>query len=176
MNCLLRCAAAIALFSSLTGCSTVSDLVVTHIPNSQRGKVSIVVRLKKQRAYLYKGGKQVAEARISPGREGYGTPVGKFTVIRKDADHRSSVYGSYVDDSGTVVTHSVDVRKNPKPANTHFLGAPMPFFVEFSPGYGLHAGYLPGYPASHGCVRMSYWKARQFFDAAKVGTPVSVQR
>jgi len=38
----------------------------------------------------------------------------------------------------------------------------MPYFVEFSPGYGLHQGYLPGVPASHGCIRMPYWKARQF--------------
>ena len=52
----------------------------------------------------------------------------------------------------------------------------MPFFLEFSPGYGLHAGHLPGYPASHGCVRLSYWKARQFFNEARVGTPVTVQR
>jgi lipoprotein-anchoring transpeptidase ErfK/SrfK len=51
----------------------------------------------------------------------------------------------------------------------------MPFFVEFSPGYGLHQGYLPGVPASHGCIRMPYWKARQFYDAARIGTTVTVR-
>jgi len=49
------------------------------------------------------------------------------------------------------------------------------YFVEFSPSYGLHAGHLPGYPASHGCVRMSYWKARQFFHESRIGTPVVVK-
>jgi len=176
MNRLLRFATGIGLVFGITGCNTVSDLVVTHLPNWQRGKVSIIVQLSKQEAHLYRGGAEVAEARISTGREGHGTPIGQFTVIRKDADHCSSLYGSYVDDSGTVVTHFVDVRKTAKPSNTHLVGASMPFFLEFSPGYGLHAGYLPGYPASHGCVRMPYWKARQFFDAAKIGTPVTIER
>ena len=51
----------------------------------------------------------------------------------------------------------------------------MPYFLEFSPGYGLHQGYLPGEPASHGCIRMPYWKARQFYNAARIGTPVVVK-
>jgi lipoprotein-anchoring transpeptidase ErfK/SrfK len=51
----------------------------------------------------------------------------------------------------------------------------MPYFLEFSPGYGLHQGYLPGVPASHGCIRMPYWKARQFYKAANIGTPVVVK-
>ena len=57
-----------------------------------------------------------------------------------------------------------------------FLGAKMPFFVQFLPSYGLHAGYLPGVPASHGCIRMPYWKARQFYQAVRVGTPVVVKQ
>ncbi len=51
----------------------------------------------------------------------------------------------------------------------------MPFYVEFSPSYGLHAGYLPGVPASHGCIRMPYWKARQFYQATHIGTAVFVK-
>jgi lipoprotein-anchoring transpeptidase ErfK/SrfK len=51
----------------------------------------------------------------------------------------------------------------------------MPYFVEFSPGYGMHQGYLPGVPASHGCIRMPYWKARQFYDAAHLGTVVMIK-
>jgi lipoprotein-anchoring transpeptidase ErfK/SrfK len=112
---------------------------------------------------------------VSTGREGYDTPVGKFRVIRKDQDHRSSLYGDYVDDSGRVVKANVDVRKQARPPGAHYLGASMPFFLEFSPGYGLHAGHLPGYPASHGCVRLSYWKARQFFNEAQIGTSVVVR-
>ena len=160
----------------LTGCDTVSDLVVTNIPNSRKGRASIVVKKRAQEADLYKGRALVSVARISTGREGYETPSGHFRVIRKDRDHRSGIYGDFVDSSGRVVKANVDVRKASRPAHSHFVGAPMPFFVEFSPSYGLHAGHLPGYPASHGCVRLSYWKARQFFNAARIGTPVTVRR
>jgi lipoprotein-anchoring transpeptidase ErfK/SrfK len=133
------------------------------------------VKLHEQQAYLYRGRHLAAASRISSGREGHRTPVGSFSVIRKDEDHRSSIYGAYVDESGRIVRPNVDVRKNPKPPHSKFVGASMPFFVEFSPGYGLHQGYLPGVPASHGCIRMPYWKARQFFDAARVGTSVVVK-
>ena len=159
---------------SLAGCGTVSDLMVTNVPDYHTGKTCIVIRLRAQQACLYKGGDLIATSTISTGREGHNTPLGRFSVIRKDKDHRSSVYGYYADDAGQPVKENIDVRKDAKPPHTHFIGASMPFFLEFSPGYGMHQGYLPGFPASHGCVRMPYWKARQFFDAARVGTPVTV--
>jgi len=165
----------IAVICFLTGCNTVSDLVVSNVPNYRQGRTSIVIRIKQQQAYLLKGGCEVASSRISTGREGHHTPMGHFRVIRKDEDHHSSVYGYYADEWGHPVKENVDVRKDCKPPHTHFVGASMPYFLEFSPGYGLHAGYLPGFPASHGCVRMPYWKARQFFKEACVGTPVLVK-
>jgi lipoprotein-anchoring transpeptidase ErfK/SrfK len=165
----------VASLSVLTGCSTVSDLVTTHIPDGRHGRTRIVVDLRKQKALLYKGKAEVAESRISTGREGHNTPTGRFDVIRKDADHRSSIYGDYVNEGGRVVIANVDVRKTARPAHTHFVGASMPYFVEFMPGYGFHAGYLPGYPASHGCVRMPFWKARQFYNAAKLDTPIVIK-
>jgi len=160
----------------LTGCGTVNDLVTSHIPTFQEGRPSVVVRLNQQKAILRRAGKEVAVAHVSTGREGYGTPMGRFRVIRKDRDHRSGLYGDYVSASGAVVKPNVDVRKTPKPPGTRFRGAPMPYFVEFKPSYGLHAGHLPGYPASHGCVRLSYWKARQFYRAVRIGTRVIVTR
>lgn len=159
----------------LTGCNTVSDLVVSNLPSHHRGRTSIVIRLRQQEAYLFKGKAEVASSRISTGREGHNTPMGRFRVIRKDEDHRSSRYGYYADDWGRAVKENVDVFKDRKPKGTHFVGASMPYFLEFSPGYGLHAGYLPGFPASHGCVRMPYWKARQFFKEAGIGTAVTVK-
>lgn len=166
------------LAAALSSCGTyhtVTDLVTSHVPERHSGRASIVVDLGEQQAYLYRGKNRTAASRISSGREGHRTPVGRFQVIRKDVDHRSSLYGDYVDDSGRVVKGNVDSRKDSKPAHSHFLGASMPFFVEFSPGYGLHQGYLPGVPASHGCIRMPYWKARQFYDAARIGTSVIVK-
>ena len=160
---------------ALSSCSTVSDLVTTHIPQRQSGRPSVVVDLGEQKAYLYHGQRATASSRISSGREGYRTPVGRFRVIRKDEDHRSSLYGDYVNQKGRIVRANVDVRKDRKPPRSRFIGAAMPFYVEFSPSYGLHAGYLPGVPASHGCIRMPYWKARQFYRATRLGTPVTVR-
>jgi lipoprotein-anchoring transpeptidase ErfK/SrfK len=159
----------------LTGCSTLTDMVTSNMPESHSGRPSIVVSLQAQQAYLYRAGYKTASSSISSGREGYRTPVGRFHVIRKDEEHRSSVYGDYVDDSGHVVTANVDSRRDSKPPHSHFVGAPMPYFLEFSPGYGLHQGYLPGVPASHGCIRMPYWKARQFYNTAHVGTVVVIK-
>jgi len=173
---ILRFIFAAAALAFLSGCSTVSDLVVSHIPDGREGRAKIVVNLREQKAILYKGKFEVAESRISTGREGYDTPAGRFKIIRKDQGHRSSLYGDYLDQNGKVVKANVDVRKVAKPPGAVFEGAPMPYFLEFSPSYGFHAGNLPGYPASHGCVRMPYWKARQFFKTAKVGTPVVITR
>jgi lipoprotein-anchoring transpeptidase ErfK/SrfK len=173
-----RFAALVLLAVVLSSCGTyhtVTDLVTSHVPERHTGRASIVVDVGEQQAYLYRGKHRTASSRISSGREGHRTPVGRFQVIRKDIDHRSSLYGNYVDDSGRVVKANVDSRTGSKPAHSHFVGAAMPFFVEFSPGYGLHQGYLPGVPASHGCIRLPYWKARQFFEAAKIGTSVTVR-
>jgi lipoprotein-anchoring transpeptidase ErfK/SrfK len=164
-----------ATVMALNACSTVTDLVTSNIPESHSGRPTIVVSLRQQEAYIYRAGHLTASSRISSGREGYRTPTGRFRVIRKDEDHRSSIYGDYVDNSGRVVKANVDSRRDPKPPHSHFVGTPMPYFLEFSPGYGLHQGYLPGVPASHGCIRMPYWKARQFYNAAHIGTPVVVK-
>jgi lipoprotein-anchoring transpeptidase ErfK/SrfK len=175
VNPILRVSISVAVAAALTSCGTVSDLVTTSIPSRHTGRAAVVVKLHEQRAYLYRGGHVAATSRISSGREGHRTPIGRFSVIRKDEDHRSSLYGDYVSASGRVVKPNVDVRKTPRPRGTHYVGAPMPYFVEFSPGYGFHVGYLPGEPASHGCIRMPYWKARQFYNNVHIGTPVTVK-
>jgi lipoprotein-anchoring transpeptidase ErfK/SrfK len=178
-NRLSNAFALVTLAGALSSCGTyhtVSDLVTSHVPEHRSGRPSIVVDLSEQQVYLYRGKYRTAASRISSGREGHRTPVGRFAVIRKDIDHRSSLYGNYVDNSGRIVKANVDSRKDSKPPHSRFEGASMPFFVEFSPGYGLHQGYLPGVPASHGCIRMPYWKARQFYEAAHIGTPVTVRQ
>ena len=134
-RCSQFCALA-ATVASLSSCSTVSDMVTSHLPERHAGQPAIVVSLQEQEAYLYRGGYRTAESRISSGREGYRTPTGRFEVIRKDEDHRSSIYGDYVDGSGKVVKANVDIRRDQKPPHSHFVGAPMPYFLEFSPGFG----------------------------------------
>lgn len=138
------------------------------------GKPSIKIRLSEQRAYFYKGKQLVGVSQLSTGREGLATPSGNFSVIQKDKDHVSSKYGDYVDSEDNVVVANVELGKDPKPPGTRFKGAPMPYFMRIVGGVGMHAGYLPGYPASHGCIRMPEFMAENFFNSVSQGTPVSI--
>jgi len=142
--------------------------------DSVSGKPSIKISLGEQRAYFYKSGQLVGISQLSTGREGMGTTTGSFKIIQKDQNHVSSQFGDYVDSVDNVVVANVDVGKDPKPPGTHFKGAPMPYFMRIVGGTGLHAGYLPGYPASHGCIRMPEFMAENFFRSVSVGTPVTV--
>jgi L,D-transpeptidase catalytic domain len=138
------------------------------------GAPSIVIDLGGQRAYFYRSGEVVGMSPISSGREGYRTPTGQFKIIQKNRDHHSNLYGDYVDSSGNVVVRNVGVVEDPKPPGTRFRGAPMPYFMRIYSGIGMHAGYLPGVPDSHGCIRMPLRMAQLFFANAPSGTPVSV--
>lgn len=138
------------------------------------GKPSIKITLSEQRAYFYKGGQLVGISQLSTGREGKDTPMGKFKILDKDIDHASSLYGDYVDVNDNVVVPNVERGKDPMPPGTHYKGAPMPYYMKIAPAFGLHAGYLPGYPASHGCIRMPEFMAEDFYNAVTDGTPVEI--
>jgi lipoprotein-anchoring transpeptidase ErfK/SrfK len=110
------------------------------------GLLHIIVSIDKQRATLFADGASVASTAISSGTPDHPTPMGVFTVIQKDRHHISNLYD-----------------------------APMPYMQRITwSGSALHEGPLPGYPASHGCVRMSPDGAKFFYDHVKVGTPVAV--
>ena len=64
--------------------------------------------------------------------------------------------------------------RTPAPPGSVFLGSSMPFFLRVSNGVGLHQGYLPGVPASHGCIRMPGFMAENFFYNTPLGTPVTI--
>ena len=142
--------------------------------DSTNGKPSITISLREQRAYFYKSGVLVGVSQLSTGREGLNTPYGHFSIIQKDVNHVSSLFGDYVDSAGNVVVPNVDVTKDPKPPGARFRGTPMPYFMRIVSGTGLHAGYLPGYPASHGCIRMPEFMAENFFKSVSLGTPVTI--
>jgi lipoprotein-anchoring transpeptidase ErfK/SrfK len=139
-----------------------------------QGPPSVKIYLKEQRAYFYKADVLVGESQVSAGREGHNTPVGNYKVMQKDKDHASSLYGDYVDAAGNVVQKDVELGKDPKPAGALFRGAPMPYFMRITGGVGMHEGYLPGYPASHGCIRMPGKMAEIFFNNVELGTPVQI--
>lgn len=138
------------------------------------GAPHVEVRLSEQRAYFYKGDQLVGVSQVSTGREGHDTPIGNFKVLQKDKDHRSSLYGDYVDANQQVVKANIEVGVDPKPPGTTFLGSSMPFFMRVTNGVGLHQGYLPGVPASHGCIRMPGFMAENFFYNIPLGAPVSI--
>ena len=91
------------------------------------GPILVYVDLGRQRATVYRNGVRIGVTTVSSGKDGYETPMGVFTILEKDKDHRSRTYDN----------------------------APMPYNLRLSwKGVALHAGNLPGYPASHGCVRL----------------------
>jgi lipoprotein-anchoring transpeptidase ErfK/SrfK len=166
----------ITFFATIfTGCSVVKEYIPTTADFApQSGKASVRIDLSAQRAYLYRSGNQIASTRISTGKDGYDTPVGQFRITQKSRNHRSSIYGDYVRD-GHIVKANVDVRRHSRPPGSKFLGAPMPYFMRFHGAVGMHAGNVPWYPASHGCVRLPPHMARAFFRHVSSGTPVRVQ-
>ena len=138
------------------------------------GPPKIEIDLNRQIVRYYKGGQLVGAAPVSSGREGHGTINGTYRIIEKDADHRSSCYGSFVADDGRIVEGDVDSRRDRPPAGTHFLGASMRHFMRIKGGIGMHEGYLPGFAASHGCIRLPSKMAAIFYDATPLGTPVEI--
>jgi lipoprotein-anchoring transpeptidase ErfK/SrfK len=138
-----------------------------------RAEMSIEIDLQEQMAYLLQNGRPVLASPISSGRYGHLTKTGSFTVLEKERSHYSSMYGKIVDARGNTVVADADADMK-VPSGGKFIPAPMHYFMRFHEADGMHAGYLPGYPASHGCVRMPEQYAIAFFNAVQVGTPVTV--
>ena len=135
---------------------------------------SVEIDLQQQRALLIRGGRQlVLESLISSGRSGHLTETGSFQIIEKEKNHFSSMYGKIVDAAGRTVASDADADMHVPPGGK-FVPAPMRYFMRFHSATGMHAGYLPGYPASHGCVRMPEELAIAFFNRVEIGTPVQV--
>ncbi len=135
----------------------------------------VVVSLSKQRAYLLRGEDVAIDSPISSGKRQGMTPSGHFSVMEKDKDHRSSVYGDFVDHSGRTVRRGVSLKIDSAPSGTRYVGAPMKWFMRLTgDGVGMHIGILPGYPASHGCIRMPPQAAEMFYARVKIGTPVEI--
>jgi hypothetical protein len=162
--------------SATTGGTSGYDPISYWDGDGVSGAPSVELHLSEQRAYFYKGGQLVGVSQISTGREGHDTPPGSYKIIQKDPNHASSLYGDYVDAAGNIVQKDVELGKDPKPPGAIFKGAPMPNFMRITGGVGLHEGYLPGYPASHGCIRMPGKMALIFYNNVSLGTPVTVYR
>jgi hypothetical protein len=111
------------------------------------GPVAVIVSLPEQRVHVYRNGVRIAVSTCSTGKPGHITPTGVFVVLQKDKDHHSSTYND----------------------------APMPYMNRLTwSGIALHAGNLPGYPASHGCVRLPFDFSENLFSVTHLGTPVII--
>jgi lipoprotein-anchoring transpeptidase ErfK/SrfK len=143
-----------------------------HFGRAENG-YSIEIDLEQQTVYLIRARRIVLASQISSGRSGHLTETGSFKIIEKERNHFSSLYGKIVDARGRTIVADADADMR-VPRGGKFIPAPMRFFMRFHEATGMHAGYLPGYPASHGCVRMPEQNAIAFFNAVEIGTPVHV--
>jgi lipoprotein-anchoring transpeptidase ErfK/SrfK len=162
-----------------------SDLIKTQPPMSTNASVlqsvtpdnaHVLVSITKQRAYLMTGDQIAIDSPISSGKRGHASPTGSFTILEKDKDHHSNIYGDYQDTKGRTVRGGISAHIDSAPSGTHFVGASMKWFMRLTgEGVGMHVGILPGYPASHGCIRMPEPAAALFYAHVKVGTPAVVE-
>lgn len=136
----------------------------------------VVISLSKQRAYVFAGDRLYIDTPVSTGKKDGSTPTGSFKILEKDIDHRSSIYGDFVDKQGRVVRAGVSLKVDSAPSGTRYRGAPMRHFMRLTNGgVGMHVGILPGYPASHGCIRLPTEIAPLIYNKVKIGTPVTVE-
>lgn len=118
-----------------------------HPERAAAGPILLVVSLDDQIAYVYRNGVLIARSTVSTGAPGHDTPTGVFTILEKKQEHESSIY----------------------------KGAQMPNMQRLTwSGIAMHAGNLPGYPASHGCVRLPYEFSQKLFSITEKGGTVVV--
>ncbi|MEM7144103.1 MAG: L,D-transpeptidase family protein [Verrucomicrobiota bacterium] len=149
---------AMMLVAGLSGCVTGTASTRTklapgqyewHPERSTSGPVLMVVSIDDQMAYLYRNGVEIARSTVSTGRPGKETPTGVFTVLQRKVEHESSIY----------------------------KGAQMPYMQRLTwGGIAIHAGDLPGYPASAGCVRLPYAFSEKVYGVMHNGATVAITK
>jgi lipoprotein-anchoring transpeptidase ErfK/SrfK len=115
-------------------------------PPSSSG-VQVVVSIPQQKAYVFQDGELFGTTPVSTGKRGHETPTGTFRILQKKVHHRSNLYAN----------------------------APMPYMQRLTwYGIALHAGHVPGYPASHGCIRLPKSFAKKLYGITDSGTVVTI--
>lgn len=118
-------------------------------PAVSSGDVRILVSIPAQRAWVFRGSDLVTTTPVSTGKRGHPTPTGTFPITQKRVEHYSNLYDN----------------------------APMPYMQRLTDyGIALHGGRVPGYPASHGCIRLPHAMARRLYNMTRPGTRVTITR
>ena len=172
---LLRSTAVIlgAAALGLAGCTTMptssgGNYNVTARTPTNPNNVKVKVSLANQAVYVMEGDKPLMIAATNVGTAQKPTPKGSFRVTNKIAKKRSGSYGFWVN-GNTILPGTSGVSKGGR-----YVGYPMAYWVEFSPAYGFHQGFVWPVPRTHGCLRLHQNAAPKFFALVKVGTPVYI--
>lgn len=137
--------------------------------------VSLEISLSEQRGLLLVRTAVAMDFPVATGKKSHPTPAGSFTIRAKEKNYFSNLYGKIYDAQNVVVVSDADSRTDAVPDGGRFEGATMPYWMRLTDtGVGMHVGYVPGRPASHGCIRLKRDTAVQVFDLVKVGTPVVI--
>ena len=130
-------------------------------------KVVVKVSLSKQMVYVMEGKRPLLVTACCVGLPSHPTPRGDFSVLSKQRNKRSGEYGF-------AILHEAIIPAEVDNAHGHYVGYPMPYYVEFTPGYGFHLGWVWPVPKSHGCIRLHANDAGKFFELVHIGTPVRI--
>jgi lipoprotein-anchoring transpeptidase ErfK/SrfK len=146
----------------------------TWKPDPDKPITRIEIRLGEQKVYVYQDDNLAAVSPTTTGKPGHDTPTGHYTILVKDIDHKSNLYGVFVDSNGYIVNDNANAGDK-APSGAVYDSADMPYYLRIrEDGVGMHGGYLPGYPASHGCIRLPHAFAELLYSNVAVGTPVDV--
>ena len=173
---LLICAVLIPGALTLGGCAGMGGggggnfHTVAYAPHNP-SDVKVKVSLRTQNVYVEEDDHLLMGTPTCVGKPGYPTPTGHFAVISKQKDKRSSTYGYWVRGEEA---HPGASNQEPSGGGWHYVGYPMAFWVEFTPGYGFHEGPIWPYPRSHGCLHIHETASARLFELVHIGTPVEV--
>lgn len=147
------------------------ELLAQATPNN----VSIEIARGEQRGIVLVNGAIAMDFPVATGKSSHPTPLGSFTILDMKKDYSSNLYGRIYDAAGTATVNDADTRTHTVPEGSSFVGAQMPYWMRLTnTGVGMHVGYVPGRPASHGCIRLKRDDAREIFSMVRIGTPVLI--
>jgi lipoprotein-anchoring transpeptidase ErfK/SrfK len=155
------------------GCQTIPERTIYDPVGYKPRKASnvvIKVSLRNRMVYVMEGDRPLLVTATAIGTPSNPTPKGRFRVTRKIENKRSNTYGFWVNGDTIVAGKS----SQPPASGYRYVGFPMQYWVEWMPAYGFHVGSVWPIPRTHGCLRLHQNAAREFFELARVGTPVYI--